>query len=235
VPIASRPLPLPPQHSHYGCSNHRGKQSFLQHSLLQLLICFQALNACLSSQTAAYLGACQGQDLYADSLSYTSTPRTFNCHLFNSSPYIDPSAQLGIYPFPPPRQGSQLANDGFKYAEISPLKIYNIDNEHEISGESPGRVVNVPKPGFTRAPEQLRSIRLINLPEGTTYSDIAGLIRGGLLYEFYITHGAATATITFVEATSAEAYFVHVRNNGLYLKNKRVSISSSQFPPFMMS
>ncbi|EHK47321.1 hypothetical protein TRIATDRAFT_8597, partial [Trichoderma atroviride IMI 206040] len=69
-----------------------------------------------------------------------------------------------------------------------------------------------------------RSVRLVNLPEKTTYGDIAGLIRGGSVYEFYITNGAATATITFVEVASAEAYFAHVRNNGLFLKNKRIGI-----------
>ncbi|PTB34806.1 hypothetical protein M441DRAFT_74791 [Trichoderma asperellum CBS 433.97] len=86
----------------------------------------------------------------------------------------------------------------------------------------------MPKPDFPRTPEQLRSVRLVNLPDGTTYSDIADVIRGGLVYEFYITHGAATATITFVEAASAEVYFAHVRNNGLFLKNKRVGIRWSQ-------
>lgn len=90
--------------------------------------------------------------------------------------------------------------------------------------------MSVSKSGFSRAPEQLRSVRLVNLPEGTTYGEIAGLIRGGLVYEFYITHGAATATITFVEAASAEAYFAHVRNNGLFLKNKRVSLCPRPFP-----
>ncbi|KAL7894013.1 hypothetical protein HDV63DRAFT_162684 [Trichoderma sp. SZMC 28014] len=192
----------------------------------------EALNACLNSQAVAYPNASPDQDLYADesnaneadSLSYTSTPRTFNCRSFTSSPYIDPGAQLGIYPFPPPRQGNQPANDGFNYAEFSPPRIYGVDDEQETSSGSPERAMSIPKPGFSRAPEQLRSVRLVNLPEGTTYGDIAGLVRGGLVYEFYITHGAATATITFVEVASAEAYFAHVRNNGLFLKNKRIGI-----------
>lgn len=191
----------------------------------------QALNACLSSQTVAYPNITPDQDLYAtdpnanesDSLSYTSTSHTFNCRSFTSSPYIDPGAQLGIYPFPPPRQGNQPANDGLGSGELSSPRIYGIDDEHETSNESPERAMSMPKPGFSPAPEQLRSVRLVNLPEKTTYGDIAGLIRGGLVYEFYITHGAATATITFVEVASAEAYFAHVRSNGLFLKNKRVS------------
>lgn len=89
----------------------------------------------------------------------------------------------------------------------------------------------MPKSNFSRVLEQLRSVRLVNLPEGTNYGDIAAILRGGLVYEFYITHGAATATITFVEAASAEAYFGHVRSNGLFLKNKRVSTSSKTFHP----
>ncbi|KAK1240218.1 hypothetical protein MKX08_007660 [Trichoderma sp. CBMAI-0020] len=192
----------------------------------------EALNACLSSQTVAYPSIIPDQDFYADSsnaneadsLSYTSTPRTFNCRSFTSSPYIDLGAQLGIYPFPPPRQGNQPANSGLNYAELSPHKIYGVDHEHEISSGSPERAMSMPKPGFSPAPEQLRSVRLFNLPEKTTYGDIAGLIRGGLVYEFYITHGAATATITFVEVASAEAYFAHVRNKDLFLKNRRIGI-----------
>lgn len=213
-----------------------------RHSLLQLPrpplegsnLFQQALNACLSSQAVAYPSASPAQDLYAtesnandfDSVSYASTPRTINCRSFTSSPYVDPGAQLGIYPFPPPPQRSQPANDGFSYAEISSPGIDSVNDEHEASSEPPDQATSMPKPDFPRTPEQLRSVRLVNLPEGTTYSDIADVIRGGLVYEFYITHGAATATITFVEAASAEIYFAHVRNNGLFLKNKRVSASS---------
>ncbi|GFP59305.1 negative regulator of differentiation 1 [Trichoderma asperellum] len=196
----------------------------------------ETLNACLSSQAVAYPNPSQGQDPYAiesnandfDSISYASTPRTVNCRSFTSSPYIDPGAKLGIYPFPPPPQGNQTVNDGINYGEISSPKIYGVDDEHEASSEPPDRAMSIPKPDFPRAPEQLRSVRLINLPEGTTYSDIAGVIRGGLVYEFYITTGAATATVTFVEAASAEVYFAHVRNNGLFLKNKKIGIRWSQ-------
>ncbi|KAL7917910.1 hypothetical protein ACQKWADRAFT_331293 [Trichoderma austrokoningii] len=194
----------------------------------------EALNVCLNSQTVTYPSTSPDQYLYAtesnandedDSLSYTSTPRTLNCRSFTSSPYIDP-ARLGIYPLPPPRQSNQSANGGSTYAGFSPPRIYDIDDEHETSSGSFDRAVSIPKPSFARASEQWRSVRLVNLPEGTTYSDIAGAVRGGLVYEFYINHD--TATITFVEAAAAEAYFAHVRSNGLFLKNKRMGIRWSQ-------
>ncbi|KAL6895016.1 hypothetical protein GGI43DRAFT_125531 [Trichoderma evansii] len=219
--------------------NHSGLCRCLLSTPITDVRIIEALNACLSSQVVAYPSVSPGQDLYAtdlnandfDSASYASTPRTFHCRSFSSSPYIDPGAQLGIYPFPPPRhlpshQGSQTANDELSYSELGSPNIYGVDDEHEISSESLDRAM--PKPDFSRALEQLRSVRLVNLPEGTTHSDIAGVIRGGLVYEFYITHGAATATITFIEAASAEAYFGHVRNNGLFLKNKRIGVRWSQ-------
>lgn len=69
----------------------------------------------------------------------------------------------------------------------------------------------------------LRSVQLFNIPEQATYADIAAVVRGGILFELTIMRRSSTAIVTFAEIASAEAYYAHVRDNDLYIKNKRVS------------
>lgn len=69
-----------------------------------------------------------------------------------------------------------------------------------------------------------RSFQLCNLAEGTTHLDITEAIRGGQLLDIYLRSYERTATVSFVQATDARAFFDHVRRHDLYIRHKRVSI-----------
>jgi hypothetical protein len=203
-------------------------------------VCFKALNVCFNSQAVVYPSTGSSQNLYnSDSnefnhVSYASTPRTVNSRSLSSSPYIKPGAKYGIYPFPPPPPslGNQRTSDRSGHAEHNSPKLIDFDEEDETSSDALYKTIRKRGPSFPLQPGTLRAVRLVNIPEGTTYADIAAVIRGGMVYEFYITHGRSsrsTATITFVGVASAQAYFNHVHNNGLYINNKRVGICSKAF------
>ncbi|EHK21293.1 uncharacterized protein TRIVIDRAFT_128228, partial [Trichoderma virens Gv29-8] len=74
-----------------------------------------------------------------------------------------------------------------------------------------------------------RSVQLLNIPEDATYADITAVVRGGILFDISIMRRSSTATVTFAESSAAEAYYVHVRNNCLYIKNKKASQASDRF------
>ncbi|PTB48858.1 hypothetical protein M431DRAFT_500784 [Trichoderma harzianum CBS 226.95] len=69
-----------------------------------------------------------------------------------------------------------------------------------------------------------RSVQLLNIPEEATYADIAAVVRGGILFEISLMRRSSTAVITFAETRDAEAYYTHVRNNYLYIKNRKIDI-----------
>lgn len=77
-----------------------------------------------------------------------------------------------------------------------------------------------------------RSVQLLNIPEDATYADITAVVRGGILFEISLMRRSSTAVITFAETAAAEAYYTHVRNNYLYIKNRKVSKPSqdTKFP-----
>lgn len=69
-----------------------------------------------------------------------------------------------------------------------------------------------------------RSIQLVNLPESATYADITSVVRGGMLLDIHLKARDRIASLSFVHAADANAFFQHVRRNDLYIKNKRVSL-----------
>lgn len=75
-----------------------------------------------------------------------------------------------------------------------------------------------------------RSVQLLNIPEDTTLADITAVVRGGILFEVSIMRRSSTAVVTFAETRDAEAYYTHVRNNYLYIKNRKVSKPLSLHP-----
>jgi hypothetical protein len=81
-----------------------------------------------------------------------------------------------------------------------------------------------PRPQFDR--QCTRTIQLLNLAEGTTHADIASAVRGGLLLDVFIRGHERTATVSFLHALDARAFFDHVRKHDLYIKNKRVGAST---------
>ncbi|KAM0259437.1 hypothetical protein ACHAQJ_003331 [Trichoderma viride] len=195
----------------------------------------EALNACVDSQTTAYPNTNPSQNPhnsdsnYFDSVSYASTPRTFNSLSFPSSPYMDSGAQFGVYPLPPPPHPSafldnQRTDDDMAYTRHNSLKAFDSDEEDEIPSDALYKSIRRSRPSLCQQSAALRAVRLVGIPDGATYADVAAIIRGGLVYEFYITHIRSTATITFVEVAAAKAYFNYVQNKGIYVNNKRLGI-----------
>lgn len=68
-----------------------------------------------------------------------------------------------------------------------------------------------------------RSLLLSNLAEGTTHADITESIRGGQLLDIHLRPHERTASVSFLLAASARAFFDHVRRHDLYIRHKRVS------------
>ena len=66
----------------------------------------------------------------------------------------------------------------------------------------------------------------MNLADGTTHGDITGAVRGGLLLDIFMRSHERSATVSFLNAADARAFFDHARKHDLYIKNKRVRSSS---------
>lgn len=71
-----------------------------------------------------------------------------------------------------------------------------------------------------------RSLMLTNLAEGTTHAEVTEAVRGGQLLEIYLRSHDRTASISFLNAADARAFFDHVRRHDLYIRQKRVSLRS---------
>ncbi|KAK5988796.1 Negative regulator of differentiation 1-like protein [Cladobotryum mycophilum] len=81
------------------------------------------------------------------------------------------------------------------------------------------------RPHFERA--AVRSIQLSNLADEITHGDIAASVRGGAVLDIYLRRKDGSASVSFVHAHEAQAFYDHVRRNDLYIKNKRVEIKWS--------
>ena len=78
-----------------------------------------------------------------------------------------------------------------------------------------------PRPFFEK--QCIRTIQLLNLPEGTSHGDITAAVRGGQLLDIFLRSYERSATISFLHAAQARVFYDHTKKNGLHLKNKRVS------------
>jgi hypothetical protein len=67
-----------------------------------------------------------------------------------------------------------------------------------------------------------RTILLANLPEGVTHTDIADVVRGGMLLDIYVRTHDRTASVSFLEEAAAHNFFRHVKRHDLYIRGKRV-------------
>lgn len=68
-----------------------------------------------------------------------------------------------------------------------------------------------------------RTLLLSNLADGVTHGDITEVVRGGQLLDIYMRPLDRLATVSFLQAADARAFFDHVRRHDLYIKQKRVS------------
>ena len=68
-----------------------------------------------------------------------------------------------------------------------------------------------------------RTIVIKNLSERTTHTDIAAIVRGGLLLEIFLRIRDRMANVSFVEGSAAAKFLQHVKKHGVYLHGKWVS------------
>ncbi|KAF4974873.1 hypothetical protein FZEAL_8274 [Fusarium zealandicum] len=69
-----------------------------------------------------------------------------------------------------------------------------------------------------------RSIQLLDLVAGATYSDISAAVRGGQLLEIYLRPKEDAATISFVHEEDAAGFLDYSREHDLYIKNRKVQV-----------
>ncbi|KAL7940721.1 hypothetical protein V8C42DRAFT_356085 [Trichoderma barbatum] len=208
--------------------NHSGLCRCLLNAQIEDMTVIQALNACLDSQPIQHPSTASNQHIYNanapsfEPASYLNSSHNFNTSSFttSSSSYIGRGARHGIYPFPPPRpllgsqQRSDATDDSFEASSVDGEEASDT-LDHTLSS------LNLfQEPSF-------RSVQLLNIPEHATYADIAAVVRGGIVFELSIIRRTSTATVTFAETAAAAAYYTHVRNNYLYIKDKRIDIRRS--------
>lgn len=67
-----------------------------------------------------------------------------------------------------------------------------------------------------------RTILLQNLPDLVTHKDIVDIVRGGLLLDVYLRTQDKSASVSFVDGSSAQAFLSYAKRNGVYLRGRRV-------------
>ncbi|PNP43229.1 hypothetical protein THARTR1_11127 [Trichoderma harzianum] len=191
----------------------------------------QALNACINSQSTQCPNTAPKKHVYnANASSFEPASRDFDTSSIttSTSSLVAHAAQHGIYPFPPPQSlrgsrsrsdiASNLTYDSFETSSVGLDDNYD-DNEaaSDVFDHAPTSLNLAQEPSF-------RSVQLLNIPEDATYAEITAVVRGGILFEISVMRRSSTVVITFAETAAAEAYYTHVRNNYLYLKNRKIDI-----------
>ncbi|KAI4225683.1 MAG: hypothetical protein L6R36_003726 [Xanthoria steineri] len=73
-----------------------------------------------------------------------------------------------------------------------------------------------------------RTILLQNLPDLVTHKDIVDIVRGGLLLDVYLRTQDKSASVSFVDGSSAQAFLSYAKRNGVYLRGRRLSFEWSE-------
>ncbi|KAK4068198.1 uncharacterized protein Triagg1_7441 [Trichoderma aggressivum f. europaeum] len=190
----------------------------------------QALSACINSQSTQCPSITPKKHVYnANASSFEPASPDFDTRSFttSTSSLVAHAAQHGIYPFPPPQSlrgswsrsdiASNVTYDSFETSSVGLDDNYDDNEEASDVFDHTSISLSLPQePSF-------RSVQLLNIPEDATYADITAVVRGGILFEVSLMRRSSTAVITFAETAAAEAYYTHVRNNYLYIKNRKVS------------
>lgn len=103
------------------------------------------------------------------------------------------------------------------------------EEDGSTSGGIPGAYFRSPVPNEQASTRPFyerqcpRTLLLTSLAEGVTHNEITEAVRGGQLLDVYLRPLDRTATVSFLQAADARAFFDHVRRHDLYIKQKRVS------------
>ncbi|KAH6890332.1 hypothetical protein B0T10DRAFT_560849 [Thelonectria olida] len=73
-----------------------------------------------------------------------------------------------------------------------------------------------------------RTIQLTGLGDGVTHADITAAIRGGQLLDVYCRTRDRIASVSFVYAEDAKAFFARARHSDLYIRGRRVDLKWSE-------
>ena len=83
--------------------------------------------------------------------------------------------------------------------------------------------LQAPQPERKRfAKMEQRTIFVKNLSDRATHKDMVDFVRGGLLLDVYLRSYERSASISFVEGSTAQEFMNHVKRNDIYVHGKRV-------------
>ena len=115
---------------------------------------------------------------------------------------------------------SQNMNDGYSFSPNG--------REGSFCGEENGNNdihARLRRPQYEKVAK--RTVLLYNLPEGATHEDITNVVRGGMLLDVYLRTHDRAASVSFLEAANAQAFYRHIKRYDLYIRGKRVRVSFS--------
>ena len=112
-----------------------------------------------------------------------------------------------------------LTPPSFDDDKVDPIAIEQTDDEvADVWDEEE-------KPEFYYEDHQDRTIMIRGLSPFTTLSDLAKVIRGGIILNMYIRPRDRTAVVSFFDPLAAEKFVMHCRRNDIYLKCKRLDVT----------
>lgn len=76
-----------------------------------------------------------------------------------------------------------------------------------------------------------RTVMIRGLPDRVTHHDITDAVRGGALLDIFLRAREHMASISFVEESAAQEFLHYVKQHGLYVAGKRVSLVA---PPCLL-
>lgn len=98
---------------------------------------------------------------------------------------------------------------------------YSADTPPDDGGRQ-FHAANDERPAYEK--QCMRTVQLLNLPDGTTHADLTSIIRGGLLLDIFVRNHDRSASVSFLHSADARAFFDHWRRYDLYIRQKRVEV-----------
>jgi hypothetical protein len=97
---------------------------------------------------------------------------------------------------------------------------FSMETPADVGSGNPYQDAQSQRPRFER--QCTRTVQLMNLPDGTTHGDITAVVRGGILLDIFLRTHDRSATVSFLNAADARAFYDHIRRHDLYIRSKRV-------------
>ncbi|KHO00851.1 RNA recognition motif containing protein [Metarhizium album ARSEF 1941] len=128
-----------------------------------------------------------------------------------------------------------INGDGAKLNDFESTSNSSTDSENDSTGvHGPRPAASLPRTNNSMPvvePTAPRTVRLLNLADGTAIQDVTSVVRGGLLVNIYFRARDNTISLSFLHSADAHAFYQYVQDNGLYIKNTKVVTFAGNWPP----